>query len=963
MAIFSATFLSCGKNDPVSENSTVEVNPAVTDSLIKQITDAGQLLFENNYDSAFVRFQEIADASLKAKVWKVYTRAMIQIAALYSEREQYEYALHKYLLPVQDTLDKYSSDNYPDQLLIYANTIPVMAETGRINKALEVGVTMDSLLQKEKNRLNALIDTTKNEKNRQVLQLVLFHEDWTTQHLLSILYLKAGKTQKAGQYLENTKSTLSQLISANPASALLYPLYLSKVGNFHEHLGNLDSAEYYYHQAFNLAAETGNAASAETDTYNLGIINRKRKKIEEAIKWFEQSLDITRQIGESSDRSDVLTHLQLARTWYALGNKPQAMTHIRRAIAKQSVNYSHESSLDINPSASEILHDLRSVEALYLKARYMAEDCFDRLNTQPCQATIATGGLAFEIVNDLKHVLHTSELALSIVDSLLQINFFAKEETEFSLADSASALYENAVHVAFLLAELEPERAEFYHQEAWKYSEANKYNLLFYGIQRGEVERFGKVPADSIIRERILAENRRRLETEIFTRKQAGENLGENAPVVAALASTEAAWNNLEKYYQQTFPDYYELRFGKNDITIPTVQQKLLKKNEAMLEYLSTGEAIYAFLITPDTVVTFSTCGVPDSLIENFRMSVSGVLLPADNAGKDWKYNHIAIPAHKLYTEILQPATDILKNLSDQPWRLHIVRDGKLNYLNFNTFLSSLPPANEETLSPWEYVVMDEKITINYQYSAAIAFRESKRKSDTQFIANYAGFAPWPVENELEYSRKTVRTVKNHLGYSSRAYTSPKSPGHLMEVFLDKGAQFKICHISTHGKADASDPAFSSILFSAADSLTAQIIYESDFPNQQIILDACETGVGKSVSGEGILSLDRAFTFAGAHSVMMSLWQVEDAAAGVLMEDYFENLKKGSDRDLALKQAQMQYVRSQGNNHPFYWAAMVTIGDHAPISLSSSRLYGYILVGLVMGVLLAMFFFRRRRQG
>ncbi|MDX2245747.1 MAG: CHAT domain-containing tetratricopeptide repeat protein [Bacteroidia bacterium] len=961
LIVFSATFFGCQKNNPPAELTDHPVVPAYSpefaDSLQQKLIEASYLLSYGLSDSALSIYESLIGTCREKKIWGIYAQANASAAAIFMEKELYEYGLFTFLFPAHDSLIKHQPDNHAALLLLQAALINGLAETARPLKAMESILSMDTVVRMRIKNLTYMSDTTQNPEFKQRIAYQILNARWTHYHTVSLAYLAVGKTDSAEKYLHLLDKPLNLLISIDPNNLMpqLYPAYLSNIGLLHENRGNLDSAEYYYNQSLSLARQLGNIESAEVDLYNLGIISRKRKKPAEAIGRFEQSIDITRQKADPGDRSDVLTYLQLARCWHEIGEKQKAIDHIQQAISLQSLNYPSESAFDTNPSPSEILHDLQSVEALYLKALYLAEDCFTKLNYQHCLSAEATIDITAEIISELKHSLNTSELALSIVDSLWRIDFFAKEETEFSLADSASALYENAVKVAFLLAELEPDRADFYHNEAWKYSEANKYNLLFYGIQRGEVKRFGKVPADSIIRERILAENLSRLETEVFTRKQAGEN----EPKVTELTSTKAAWSSLEKYYQQTFPDYYELRFGKNNIPVSIVQQQLLKKNEALLEYLTTDDAIYAFLITPDTMVTFQTCGVTDSLIAKFRR---GVAMHPDSSEKSWKYSHIAVTGHKLYSELLQPAIHVLKNISDQPCRLQIARDGNLNFLNFNAFLQSLPKPNEESVTPWEYVVLDEKIIINYQYSAGIAFRESLRKKDTKFIADYGGFAPWPQLKELVYSKKAVEAIGAKWGISSQTYTTPDDPKYLMKTFLEKGPQFKICHITTHGRTDPTDPALSRLMFSEQDSLPAQTIYEYSFPNEQIVLDACETGVGKHAAGEGILSLDRAFTFAGAHSVMMSLWKVEDAAAGILMEGYFENLKEGLSRDQAWKRAQMQYVRSEGEHYPYYWAASVSIGDYSPMTFSSSFGYGYVLLGLVIGVLFVLFFYRKRNK-
>jgi len=91
-------------------------------------------------------------------------------------------------------------------------------------------------------------------------------------------------------------------------------------------------------------------------------------------------------------------------------------------------------------------------------------------------------------------------------------------------------------------------------------------------------------------------------------------------------------------------------------------------------------------------------------------------------------------------------------------------------------------------------------------------------------------------------------------------------------------------------------------------------------------LMACETAAGKVVGGEGVMAMGRAFQYAGARSVLASLWKAEDASTNLLTEVFLEQLAAGQDKAQAL-QAARQRVREAGYVHPFYWASFVLIGE------------------------------------
>jgi CHAT domain-containing protein len=93
-----------------------------------------------------------------------------------------------------------------------------------------------------------------------------------------------------------------------------------------------------------------------------------------------------------------------------------------------------------------------------------------------------------------------------------------------------------------------------------------------------------------------------------------------------------------------------------------------------------------------------------------------------------------------------------------------------------------------------------------------------------------------------------------------------------------------------------------------------------------VTLSACETGVGKQRRGEGIISLARAFTFAGAKSIVTSLWAVSDEQTKNLMLYFYEGMKTGLSKSEALRQSKLKLAHASGG-HPYFWAGFVGIGD------------------------------------
>ena len=146
-------------------------------------------------------------------------------------------------------------------------------------------------------------------------------------------------------------------------------------------------------------------------------------------------------------------------------------------------------------------------------------------------------------------------------------------------------------------------------------------------------------------------------------------------------------------------------------------------------------------------------------------------------------------------------------------------------------------------------------------------------------------------------------------------------------------SQYQILHLATHGCIQ-DNPLRSGLVFSLYDEesktqdglLRLQDIYNLDLNAELVVLSACQTGIGEEVNGEGVVGLTRGFMYAGAKRVVVSLWNVNDAATANLMTNYYEQmLKEDLDAIAALREAQLRMWRE--GELPYKWAAFTIQGD------------------------------------
>ncbi|MBV9709617.1 MAG: CHAT domain-containing protein, partial [Ktedonobacteraceae bacterium] len=143
-----------------------------------------------------------------------------------------------------------------------------------------------------------------------------------------------------------------------------------------------------------------------------------------------------------------------------------------------------------------------------------------------------------------------------------------------------------------------------------------------------------------------------------------------------------------------------------------------------------------------------------------------------------------------------------------------------------------------------------------------------------------------------------------------------------------------IIHIATHGRARLDAPNFSSVLL-ADGQLNAIDAFSLDLQGCELVtLSGCETGLALSGGGDEQSGLGRAFLVAGARSLVISLWPVEDRSTNELMQAFYQGLLEGKSKMQALRAAQCSLLHSDSPalSHPYFWAAFRLLGDPAPLS-------------------------------
>jgi CHAT domain-containing protein len=145
--------------------------------------------------------------------------------------------------------------------------------------------------------------------------------------------------------------------------------------------------------------------------------------------------------------------------------------------------------------------------------------------------------------------------------------------------------------------------------------------------------------------------------------------------------------------------------------------------------------------------------------------------------------------------------------------------------------------------------------------------------------------------------------------------------------------RYRYLHFATHGWLDPDAPQHFGLRLSPAGEdgglLYLDEIFSLRLGAELVVLAACESGRGELVGGEGLVSVARAFLYAGARSLVVSLWEVGDRSTAELMEAFYAELRQGRPVPDALRRTKLAFIHSDrvAQRQPFRWAPFVLIGD------------------------------------
>ncbi|MEA2206049.1 MAG: hypothetical protein QOE77_2825 [Blastocatellia bacterium] len=703
---------------------------------------------------------------------------------------------------------------------------------------------------------------------------------------LGFAYVDSGEPQKALEHFHQAR-TLWQAVGDRLGEATT----LTYLGNCYSKLGERQKALNYLDQALSLLRAIGNKSSEVFALTSIGATYNAFGEPQRALDYLEQALKISNAIGDRNGKANAL--YRIANTQRALGNLRDARTQIEDALTLIESTRAELASQDLRTS---LLASRQEYYEFYV-------DLLMRLHQQ--QPAAGSDVAAFGASERAR--------ARSLLELLAEARIDVRQGIALALKQRENQLQNRISWV----------QTQLIQAHSRTQPDQSKIALLEEDFKKAESER---------------------------------------AQVAIEIRQKHPRYANLQ----------YPSPLGVKDI------QQWLDEKTVLLEYSLGNEASYLFAISKHD---FLTARLPAaSLLRNqviaLRETVAG---RPDRMGLS---NYLQ-KARALFQDLVLPANRLLQGKQS----LIIVPDGVLHYLPFEALLQSDSGrlATQLDLRQLPYLVRD--FSISYAPSATVLVNlrsinpasaprktflafgdplygptEPDRRAPirTAFRSAFGEGKPWDLQPLPESRHEVERIAKLYPRERVGVFLGDRANEENVKVG-DSLGQYRFVHFAVHGLLNENKPQYSGLVLSlpraapaakdkdglavagsfgspafvpatksaAAEDGLLQVyeIFDLKLNSDLVVLSSCESGLGKETKGEGLVGLTQAFFYAGTPSLMVSLWKVQDKSTGELMVRFYRHLNNPAfGKAQALRQAQLDMIRSGDYSHPYYWAGFVLTG-------------------------------------
>lgn len=755
---------------------------------------------------------------------------------------------------------------------------------------------------------------------------------------IGIIRRDQGDYARALEYLEK-----SLTVSEALGDKVTISLALNNIGATYGIQGNHPQALEYFQRALKLAQAADDKNLIANTLNNVGLTYHRYRDYPRALEYYQQSLALSEQLNNK--RLAALTLNNIGRFYRDQGDHKRALDYYQQSLALRE-KLDDQTGMAYVLVHIGVLHLLQGDYQQALKISSRAIDIATRLvNPDQLWRGYELAGRAHTSLKQFDEAEKDLTNAIDIIEKMRYRVGGGELERQRFFEDKVSP-YTAMVDLAF--SRNRP-------VDALTYSELAKARTLLDVLRNGRIPINKAMSLEEQEREHTLNAELTALNVQVYDQRQRPKpNLDRIAELEPRREQARMAYEDFLTGLYVRHPELKVQRGEMMPITAAEVASLIPDPSTAIVEFVVTEDKSYLIVLTGDRLSPLKITLYPIKITSNQLSDRVNEFLRM-LAERDLNYQDAA---RQLYDLLLKPAEEQLhgrKTLCVVPdralWELpfqalqpragvHLIEDHTIFYA---PSLSVLREVTKQRNAATRNGSLSSVVKVSDRHSPTsrapktlLAFGNPQLNggpSDTVRGADYERFGPLP---EAEQEVKTLARLYGPV--NSRVFIGPEAREGVVKTEAPK---YEVLHFATHGLLDNRNPMFSYLTLAqtAGDPtedglLEAREIINMDLHAKLAVLSACQTARGWVGAGEGVIGMSWALFVAGVPTTVASQWKVDSASTTSLMIDFHRRLtmrranpKLKEGKAEALRQAELELLRSERYRHPFYWAGFVMIGD------------------------------------
>lgn len=744
----------------------------------------------------------------------------------------------------------------------------------------------------------------------------------------------------------------------------------SITGNIYRDMGDSKTARDYYLKAIALNSKAGVQSDLTKEKkawhyVNMGETFAADSMFDLALSEYEKASAIYKSIKQYDQKLFLNLPYQIAYAHYQRESYAQAtiaFNNLLSTLREMNIHLGYQVA-EAYMGLGDVYKKLGSLDSAgYFYQQALVSGVGPFKGDNPSDSEIRSNYFIHRILSrkaDLFNTKYTIEknpvylrkafASLVIAERLISLerNTLDVADAKWRFLDANYDVYEQILGTLYRMVEITA--SDSLYMEVFRYMERSKARSVDDALN--EAERRGKmnIPDSIISAQSFYTRELSKIQDELSI------EMSKVAPDTVRILRLREEFVNVDRHIQrmklllnEKYPGYHRARYRNDAISSGAASAWLAKGQKVMIEYFFSDSFVYGFCIS-EKGTSFTRLGKSSDVNTCIQKLLHHYVDNRSSADVE-RFKTFVTNSHAAYKLLVAP----FESMVNDGKSILIIPDGPLAQIPFESLLKTEFNGTQVNYQRLDYLIHHHRIGYSYAFNHLDNVRQSNRNLLLLAMGYVDTGDPEGTLPRLNGAEQELKFLAENFK-AGKFYTGDQASE---QRFKHDAGKFDLIHLAVHGRGNIGNTNNAALYFkSQPDSvednvLHAYELYGLNLRARLAVLSACESGIGASYKGEGLMSMANAFVSSGSENVLMSLWNLNDQTSYAIVSSFYESILDEAEVDEALAKAKLKFIMhgDELTADPRNWAPLVAYGQMNQImnNQHNKLLLGAIVVLIIM---------------